>query len=458
MKKTALALCLLLPLCFASGQWYGYETTSGGSEFDGGVGMSWIDNQAYYSISFQPDLSLGKFGLGLNLNFLYNTKTGKFYSQDWKNRKTGNTDYTRILRYVRYGHKGDPVYSRLGAFDAERLGHGFILNFYNNQMVYEERKIGLSFDLDMGTFGFESLTNSLARLEVVGARVYVRPLWKTEMPVIRRLAIGASLVSDADKSLKSIPNSDKKTTTEWGADVELPLVKSEMLGVMLYADHAQIKDYGSGQTVGLRTDFNALWGFLGFTFNVERRFMGKQFIAPYFGPFYEVLRNTTIGELIDFYESMGGDPLGIPADLRPVIDSIQVSQKMLLPMMTEKRNAWYGSLDLNFFKLIRVLGSYQKVDNTPNSGMLHLGAGLSPNIPLLTVEGTYDKRGIGTFKDIHTLDYRSVARVGVGYKVKPYLLLYLDYIWNFVWDPVKQEYKPQERFQPRLAFRYPFNL
>jgi hypothetical protein len=34
----------------------------------------------------------------------------------------------------------------------------------------------------------------------------------------------------------------------------------------------------------------------------------------------------------------------------------------------------------------------------------------------------------------------------------------MDYIWNFVWDAEKQQYKPQERFQPRLAFRYPFSL
>ena len=168
MKKNAFVLCLLFPLGLAFGQWSGYVSTSGQSEMDGGLGMTWIDNQAYYSISLQPDLSIGKVGIGLNLSLLYNVNNGKFYSQDWKDRQTGKTDWARIFRYVRYGHKGEPVYSRLGAFDAERLGHGFILNFYNNQINYEDRKNGLTLDLDFGYFGFETLTNNLARLEVIG--------------------------------------------------------------------------------------------------------------------------------------------------------------------------------------------------------------------------------------------------------------------------------------------------
>ncbi len=456
MKKTAWVL--VLSFCAAGitfGQWYGYTGTTG-SELDGGLGMTWIDNQAYYSISFQPDIGIGKFGVGLNINLLYNTKTGKFYSQDWKKPSTGKTDYLRIIRYLRYGHKGERVYTRVGALDAERLGHGFILNFYNNQIVYESRKIGMTLDLDFGQFGFESLTNNLGRSEVFGGRVYVRPLFSSQIPIMKNLAFGASYVTDLDPDAWRGTKNDG--VSEYGGDVELPIIKSSVLTTMLYYDYARIRAhdrrYGSGQTIGMRTDFNALWGFLGLSVNFERRFLGKEFIASYFGPFYEVLRWTTIGELVDFYESIGGNRAGIPGGLS-IFYNLPVSQSMLLPMMAEKRNAWYGALDLDFFHLIRVVGSYQKVDQLGNSGTLHFGAGLSPNIPLITADATYDKRGIGTFRDIRTLDYRSVARVGIGYKVKPYLLLYMDYLWTFVWDDALGQYKPQERFQPRLALRVP---
>jgi hypothetical protein len=243
----------------------------------------------------------------------------------------------------------------------------------------------------------------------------------------------------------------------WGVDVDMPLLKTKMLYLLLYADHAQIVDYGNGQTIGLRMDMDALWDFLNLSVNFERRYLGKKFIANYFGPLYEVLRQTSVAQLVDFYEAMGGevgDDLGFIYQL----GDIPITQKMLLPMMMEKRSGWYGALHLNFLKLITVMGSYQFIDKEDNSGALHFGASLSEKIPIFTAEASYDKIGIENFKDVRTLDSRSVARVGVGYKVKPYLLVYMDYIWNFVWSEQHAQYISQERVQPRIAFRYPFEL
>ena len=116
----------------------------------------------------------------------------------------------------------------------------------------------------------------------------------------------------------------------------------------------------------------------------------------------------------------------------------------------------YGGLYLDFFHLVKVMGSYQRIDHQTDGGLLHLEAGLSEKIPVLALEATYDKMGVGHFGDIWTLDERSVARFGVGYKIKKYLLFYLDYIWSFEWNENKQAYATQKRFQPRLAFRYHF--
>jgi hypothetical protein len=449
MKRCFCTLLVLLIPTFVLAQWSGYMTDQ--SELDGGLGMTWIDNNAYYTISFQPDIQIGKIGVGLGINLLYSVETGKIRSKDWN---SGNS-VARLVRYLRYGHKGDPFYARVGALDIERIGHGFILNYYNNQINYDERKIGLSLDADFGMFGFESMTNNISRLEVVGGRGYVRPLFNSDMPILKRLAFGASIVTDVD------PDGSRDTkdgVTVWGIDAELPLIKTDALKMLLYIDHAQIKDYGNGQTFGVRTDFNTLWGFLGLSVNLERRNLGTRFISNYFGPFYEVLRYSTIGEIIDFYESMGGNVSGIPSNLLPYISGVPVGQYMLLDMMNQKRNGWYGALDLDFFHLIRVVGAYQKMDNQGNSGELHLGAGLAKTIPLVDVQASYDKRGLGSAKDVFTLDRRSVARVGVGYKIKPYLLVYMDYIWSFAWDEALKQFKPQERVQPRLAFRYPFSL
>jgi len=440
-------------LIYASGglaQWSSYYFPEENASIEGGLGMTWIDNQAYYTIALQPDIAFGKFGVGLGLYLLFDAETGKLRPVDWDS----SYDYARIIRYLRYGRKGDPFYTRIGALDAERLGHGFIVNFYNNHINYDRRKLGLTLDADFGYFGFESLANNLGRFEVLGGRGYARPLYGSEIPVLKNIALGASFVTDID------PDSRRDTddgVSVWGIDVEVPLIKSDFVSTLLFVDHAQIADYGSGQTIGLQTDFHALTDFLGMGITIERRFLGKEFIPNYFGPFYEILRYTTFGELIDFYESLGGDITGIPPDFLPILNDRHVNQKDLLPMMIQKRHGWFASLYLDFLHLIRVMGFYQMIDGQDNSGMLHLGAGLSPSIPFLALEATYDKRGIHDFKDIRTLDYRSVARVGIGYKIKPYLILYMDYIWNYEWDEDLEQYKPQERFQPRLAFRYYFN-
>ena len=447
--SVVILLVFLTGLCF--GQFYGFESDQ--SEMDAGVGMAFIEGQSYFAFTLYPDISIGKFGVGLGVNLLYNTETGKIRSKDWDS----GYDWARLIRYLRYGRKGDSFYTRIGALDAARLGHGFILNYYNNQLNYDERKLGLVLDLDLGAYGFESLTNNLGRTEVLAFRGYYRPLWESQIPVLKRLGFGGSFVTDRDPDSRT---STDGNVSEWGLDVELPLIKSNPLDMTLYADHAKINSYGSGQAVGLMTHFSALWNWLALSVNVERRFMGKEFVASFFGPFYEMYRYAPIEDLEDYYLSIGGSSDGIPEKF--MADSTgmysHLSKYELLPMMTEKQRGWYGALLFDFFHIVKALGSYQKIDKLDHSGILHIGAGLSQDVPMFDLEAAYDKRGIEKGKDVFTLDERSVARVGIGYKLKPYLLLYMDYIWTFEYDKDKDRYEPQKRFQPRLAFRYPLNL
>jgi hypothetical protein len=74
------------------------------------------------------------------------------------------------------------------------------------------------------------------------------------------------------------------------------------------------------------------------------------------------------------------------------------------------------------------------------------------------LHAAYDNLNIADTKDVFTLDNRSLARVGIGYKVKPYLIIYMDYIWSFVLDEKENTYKPQERIEPRISLRYPFSF
>lgn len=414
----------------------GYMGTEGGLVM-GGVGLANIDGTYYYSISFRPELAFGKLGLGLNVNLLYNTETGHIRSKDWDS----GYDYFRLIRYIRWGHKWDPIYARVGTLDAARLGHGFILNYYTNEASYDERKIGLAFDLDFGRFGFESIASNLGRSELIGARLYYRPLHGiVNVPIIKDFALAGTYARDFDPDGWS--GTDDGVSV-FGFDAELPLIKSTIFNSMLYFDWAQITGYssienesrafGSGRAFGIMASLGNLAGLLDLSAKFERRFLGKEFIASFYDPFYEIQR----------YQ---------------IKDGAEIHKTDMLLNITEETKGYFGELYGGLLgNKIRLLGMFSRLDEQKESGALHLAADAPNAVPAIAAHATYDKIGIETVQDVFTLDNQSVARVGLGYKIKPYLILYVDYIWTFVeTEPGSRVYKPQERIEPRLVFAYQF--
>ncbi len=431
-RKVGVGVVAVMMLFAAMGRAQIYDGGMGymgeGGIFMGGIGFTSIDDENYLTFIFRPEIALGKVGVGLNIALLYNTETGHIRSKDWDS----SYDYFRLLRYVRYGRKYDPVYARVGTLDAARIGHGFIVNYYSNEVHYDERKIGLVFDLDFGSFGFESMTNNLGRAEIFGGRAYFRPLRKVvTIPMIKNIAFGASYVTDIDPDVSR--NTDDALSVV-GVDVELPLIRSKIFNSMLYYDIAQIIDYGSGHAAGISADLGSLLGLLDVHAKFERRWLGKEFLPTYFGPFYEIERAQ-----MGMYTT------------NPLIHSKSDS----LGFITEKTRGYFGEIWGDILKTIRLIGMFQRLDDQPNSGVLHFGAE-APNLPVVAARATYDKIGIEKMRDVFTLDSRSVARVGVGYKIKPYLIFYCDYIWTLVWDEEISSYKPQERIQPSISFVWHF--
>ncbi|MDZ7725491.1 MAG: hypothetical protein U5R06_22370 [candidate division KSB1 bacterium] len=442
--KQFLSLCMvMLLLAFSAHAQYSSQSGFGlyGEEnnmFFGGIGLTSIETDGesnlYYNFMMRPELSFGKFGVGLNINFNINTKTGELRKEDWDE----NYDYLRLIRYLRYGHKNDPFYTRLGALDAARLGHGTIVNYYTNEAVYDERKLGLAFDMDMGTFGFETLTNTFSRAELIAGRGYLRPLRNAiPIPVIKNLAFGATFARDFDP--------DERTSTDdgvsvYGLDTELPIFQNRFLKTALYYDWSQIHGYstiedksrsfGNGQAAGVQFDFPALSSIFDLTFKFERRWMSDEYIPSFFDAFYELQRYN---------------------------NGLRKTDQLL--SITEDRTGWFGELYTSMLgNTIRGIGTFSRLDDTPESGIMHLALNAPDAIPSIAAHATYDKIGIEQLNDVFTLDNRSVARVGVGYKLNAFMIMYVDYIWTY--EKVNENgnvyYKPQERFEPRLVFSYQF--
>lgn len=410
-----------------------------GNIFYGGIGLTTIDSESgsntYFNVHLRPEFAFGKLGIGLNINLLFNTQTGDIRSGDWDSP----TDLLQQIRYVRWGRKNDPLYIHAGTMDAARIGHGSVVNYYSNNASWDSRKFGGALDVDFGTFGFESFVNNFARAEVIGGRAYVRPLRTVlQVPILRNVAFGGTYVRDVDPDGLTDSNDG---VTVYGADVELPVVKNSTMGLYFYYDWSQIygfsslenasRTFGTGQYLGVAFDLSSIVGNSELHAKFERRLLGKEYVPSFFDPFYEVQRYQKDGNLH--------------------------KTDMLLGMQDEVKG-WFGELWGKVMDdKIRLLGMYSYYDNAALGGSLHFALDAPDVVPVFAMHATYDKMQIETIGDVFTLDYRSLARAGIGYKINPYLILYMDYIWTFEETaPGSGVFQPQERFEPKLVLALKF--
>jgi hypothetical protein len=423
---------------FAAAQtpFYG-ATLNNQGVFMGGMGFASIGGETFYTINLRPELAFGKFGAGLDITLHYDTQNGHIRNEDWND----GYDYLRAIRYVRYGRKHrDDFYTRAGAIEAARLGHGLIMNFYNNALIFDERKVGIELDYDFGIGGFELVNSSFGRREVIGGRVYYRPLQLvTETPIIKNFALGVTFVRDDDPdSYRATPDG----VAEIGLDAELPLIKTKLSELKLYGDLAKIKDFGSGQAIGVQWDLYGISGLFDFGAQLERRFLGEQFLPAYFGPFYELERTS-------FQNPATGQA---------------VPKKQYLSNQNQSTSGTYGMLYGQLLNSLRLAGTFERRDAKPKSGILHVEATLPETIPQVAFRAMYDDKNIDNFGDVFKLDENSAARIGIGYRMDP-LILYIDYIYTFRYDPNKINaktglpeggYVVQKRIEPQVALAFTF--
>ena len=440
MKYLIVSLILLLCINLLPAQNMDSFMGEPGNSVNGGVGVTFIGDTAYTTFTIAPEFAFGKLGIGLNIELLFNNNDGfKFRKEGWDK----GAGAFRMIRYLRWGLKGDPFYTRIGSLQSATLGNGFIMGYYSNESSYDRRKIGLELDMDFGIFGMESMTNNVGNIfEIVGGRLFVRPLHYTEIPVLENLEIGGTYVTDTN------PDNDKDTNDgvyEWGSDITIPIIKMDVFNWKVYGDYAKINNYGSGTAFGTLVSVPSIIGAFGIYAKMEKRFLGDEFLPNYFNTLYEIDRKV---KPASFY--FPDDP-SITGDM----------SKIDYLALTKKTEGIFGELAGQVLGKIRLAGSYQHIQNTTGGGILHLEAKSNDLIPGVRLLWTYDKIGIDDFEDARTLDSRSVAVGEIGYKAYPFLYVTLQYRWYWVpvYDEVTGEvisYKGEERFQPGLSFSMSF--
>jgi hypothetical protein len=446
--KTFLVLLTFLfsSLSFAQFEWYPRQNQG---QFAGGLGLTWIDNEPHYTFRLFPEVAFANIGVGLDLQLTFDSK-GNLRKESFNEF----SDYLSIIRYVRYGLKNDPVFIKLGALDYYTLGHGSIIHMYNNSPTFDARKTGLVLDVDFGNLGFESIYSRFGEAGVVGLRGFIRPLQFTSagsIPIIGSTEVGLIYAADFNENAGITSGFYNDTTNKFetlrdagsiniiGFDVGLPILSGGFADITLYYDFAKIIDYGSGSAFGVIASLNPL-GLVQATAKLERRFNGDKYIPAYFNSLYEIERFKIVDKTSGSFISKAG----------------------ILSNLVNDDDGWYGELGVNALGLLYVIGSYQRLDKTPNSGILHLGSEIAPEQAPFVARVGYDKLNIGAETELFTLDDRSYLFFELGYKPYPFMVVSLIYSWTFT--PVRDadddiiDYEPQKRIEPRVYFIVPFNF
>lgn len=350
----------------------------------------------YQSLSLNPDFGVGPFGIGVDITVHYRFtggETGNEFEirrEDWV--PSGDTKfldiYLPILRYVRWGLRGEPLYIKLGSIDDATLGNGFIMGNYSNTLFMPELRIfGLAFDMDGRLFkfpylGIQTFVANLARFDMMGGRLFIRPLAWLDVPVIQHLEFGYTMVGDRspylhleDKDWDGDGTDDTGSALVWGVDFKQPILSSAIFSMTAFGDIVQ-QNENLGGMLGLG---GSLFSFLPWGF--QARFLGTNFIPTYFGPTYDIYR--------------------------PIYHEIAGSTEELIPSSV----GWFGTTGLSILDgqiafHVSIDGPFvQPVPEEPDNwvnyphlrGTFRLAEGL---IPGLDFSAWYDKKNIQSFADL----------------------------------------------------------
>ncbi len=367
------------------------SSSTGPFNMGGGVGSVMLGENIYTQIRLMPELTFGKFGLGLDVDLLIDSN-GNVRKEDWDDFE----DYVNKIYYLRYGQRGDSFFGRLGGFKSYTLGHGLVMKDYSNMLRYPEYKqigIQLGGNLPVAGMTAEIFTANAVRNEILGGRLTVAPLSNSGIPLFNKLIFGGTIATDrnqfgglTDEILESIQidtdgdgiyddldgdldgdmipdyeNLLEQYTLEqidemiangtivvdydviadeldlgeddiivFGIDYELPFIQSPLFTLSHYGEAAKIMDHKMGFI------FPGFYSkFLIFHMNLEYRIYQDDFMPAFFNQLYDEQRavaNTT--------------------------DNIITPKEDLISSMT-KSHGWYGSITANLINLIFLTIAYE---------------------------------------------------------------------------------------------------
>lgn len=381
--------------------------------FIGELGGEKLNQTYWFSMSLKPEIGIGPIGFGLDLPFRIST-AGEFRMEDWNSP----TDIFGHIRYLRLGYLGSAFYLKVGALDRVIFGHGFIMDNYYNTIDENNRKTGILFKTDLKKYGGEFIYTNLGRPEITGIRGFVRPIkFVADIPIISNLEIGSSYLTDFYVDTNP---STKGAIGFIGFDAGLPIIKFNMLSFIVYFDYAHMNNYGSGNALGARLDFNFLMNLLNISAKFERRNITDHFLPSYFDPFYEEQRFVK-EEIIKSYDG--------------------------------SFNGYAGELYATALGRLSLTGRYLYFIDMPKSGNLTMILDMTKFMPDMPILLSYQRRGIESVSDFWGIDSNTIFTLSVSKKIYWKLYGTVNIEQKYEYDEQQLKFEDLRKYAFKLGIR-----
>jgi hypothetical protein len=411
-----------------------------------GLGFTFINGEPFLRFQLQPEIDLGKVGFGLGLVLLYSSSEDGEHTILAEDGETWDDISTilRVVRYVRYGHLSESLYTRFGALDYATIGHGFIMSGYSN---YDRRGLRLNLSTETKRAGVETIINNVGAPTVFGGRMFVRPLQQEEggIPLFNSLELGATYLTDIDPDPHLIPNGDPLIAL--GADIGFPLIHNKSMRLDIYDDVAilntkpetkaeeidEINDVAIGNAVGIGVSLSQA------LFKVEYRTFSDQFYPTIFDYAYDAAE-----DIPDFWglENEGGEG--------------------------QARQGYFSMIAVRPIPQVNFITTFEDYTNTEPK--LYLGITESGLAERISFRAFYLKRNIGEpdlergedpsfFEDLFRLDSKSAFIVRIGYEIFPRfeVAVLREYRFRRVEDATgKPQFEPIQKTSVEAGFRLNF--
>jgi hypothetical protein len=378
------------------------------SGFYGG-GLTFINGDAYIRIQLQPEIPLGKVGIGFDLVLLYNpyaeNAEDQFLAEDAEAWDSAST-WLRLIRYISYGDPYDPFYFRLGEFDYLTIGHGSIMSGYSN---HDRRGLHLNLRKSDNRYGVETMVNDLGYPTIFGGRGFYRPFQRLENNnLMTRFELGATYLTDIDPD--SMEKSEEPLNVV-GVDVGFPIIERSSFRLDLYNDIAVLNPPPKAEKLALElittkenlteeveTSIRELaWG--------NAVGIGYASTKAIFKFEYRVFNDGYIPAVFDYtYEASMPEFWGHEAN-------------------DEARRGFFTQLIWQPMPQLHFLGAYEHYDNYTSK--IYLGIKEAGLVPRMAFRAFYTKRNIGKDKetsfisDLFDLDEKSALNLEIRYAIFP---------------------------------------